>query len=274
MSTLLLAACFSNAQLKSTDADSAPPPGPSWQPGDPIPGWDDYPCEEEAPSFDSSDTVVLPLHSMAAKPLCIVPSDDQPCDLAERPWETDLRYCVTGDHGNCLTDDTRQEAMLLFWGDEYAWPEPRGQGWYDFRGGLPARAGDFYLRTPDLGAWQAHDPAVAGYDTLSPDGLGCLSRVRPDNLAGTVWLIFSKEYQDLLGLPEALVLGFDVLLPDHGGVDVVAEEVPAEIAAVHYTYMPATDYDAFWPWDDITDPDIRQQVYDRYLPYGWEGHEF
>jgi hypothetical protein len=58
-------------------------------------------------------------------------------------------------------------------------------------------------------------------------------------------------------------------MADHSGLDTaVGGERPAApdgFTTAHFVYE--RPYADAWPWDDITDPAIREAVYERYEPY-------
>lgn len=101
----------------------------------------------------------------------------------------------------------------------------------------------------------------------------CIQRLRPDEIQGVVRAeVTPANYPfGTVSSTRSLVFRFpfDVLLPDHAGFDSTQPDRPADqplgYTTGHFTYDQP--YDDAWPWEDITDPSIREQVYDRYTPY-------
>jgi hypothetical protein len=108
---------------------------------------------------------------------------------------------------------------------------------------------------------------------LSGVGRVCLERSRPDNLVARVEFEFSPEEAASsrydLGPYESLHAAgwLDAVIPTHSGTieNGDYECIRGEYLAVEYGASPDA-YDLAWPWDWITDDDVRQQVYDMYTP--------
>ena len=99
----------------------------------------------------------------------------------------------------------------------------------------------------------------------------CFERVRPDEVRGTVRAeVFNYPYEIVNYYPSLVYrFPFDIDYPDHSGFDATLPDEPADqpdgYTTAHFIYDQP--YDDAWPWDDITDPSIREQLYDRYAPY-------
>jgi hypothetical protein len=67
---------------------------------------------------------------------------------------------------------------------------------------------------------------------------------------------------------------FDELLADHCGLDEATGGgggLPEDCTSNRMiTYGPGASYDEMWNWDAITDPEIRDLVYERYTPFNLE----
>lgn len=63
---------------------------------------------------------------------------------------------------------------------------------------------------------------------------------------------------------------FDVFFGEHSTWDYSYGAGPGgtfEYDGLGIVYFGDLNYDTTWSWDAITDPDIRDAVYDRYTPY-------
>lgn len=268
----LLDACTSDSHLAtSAPEDPAAEGPPAWLPGDEIPGWEDYPCEEELPAFVTSTWIVFEAVEVESRAACVWPDDYEWCDSAESPTWTLMVLCNEGEDDPDCSLGTSERIRISFSGDVYLPRDPRGQGWYDFTIRGLERSGWAQLYSDVYGVAETYYSASAssGYDDVPPDGMGCLSRVRPDEMSGVAYIDFRREPRD--DRPEAYILPFHFRFPDHGGrYSCATPSKPDEVKDRHYEYTPSTDYDEFWPWEEITDDDVRQQVYERYTPYGWD----
>jgi hypothetical protein len=64
---------------------------------------------------------------------------------------------------------------------------------------------------------------------------------------------------------------FEAVVPERGGIDTRVAgtgDAPDGFVFVHYEYE--LDYDVAWPWEEITDPWVAEQVRERYRPYNVE----
>lgn len=104
----------------------------------------------------------------------------------------------------------------------------------------------------------------------------CLERVRPDEVRGVVRVeVTAGDYPYIaVSYYDSVVFRFpfDVLLPERSGEDLsrpaTPEDRPEGFDVAHFLYDQP--YDEAWPWDDIRDPSIREQLYERYRPYNVE----
>lgn len=103
----------------------------------------------------------------------------------------------------------------------------------------------------------------------------CISAARPDMLAGVLTVAFAgDEFVRIQDYPLAYFeypflylvtphYSWDQDGPSEPGPDCPGIEAP-EDASSWWGYF--SNYDTAWPWDDITDPFVRQAVYDMYYP--------
>lgn len=101
----------------------------------------------------------------------------------------------------------------------------------------------------------------------------CIERMRPDEVRGAIRAeVFAGNYPyGGFDYYNSLVykFPFSIRFPDHSGYDATRPDNPADMpdgyATAHFVYDQP--YGDAWPWDDITDPSIREQLYERYAPY-------
>jgi hypothetical protein len=103
----------------------------------------------------------------------------------------------------------------------------------------------------------------------------CISRMRPDQLSGVLeiyprlWHWGTADYLSFYH-DFRVRIPFTFMFGDHSAeltdepTDSFVEPEGAD--RVSYGYFGLT-YDEAWPWDDITDPTIRDAVYERYTPW-------
>lgn len=237
-------------------APAKPKSAEVWQPGDDIPGWPDYDCPE--PSGDDLEvgiaypstlnvttgfTSEVPIGIGAVWPFlgdCL----DAECSGADAGPRVDLRFSrVSGGDG-------------------------RGQGSYTSSDPEAFRIGG-YLENVLYGYWDTHET----YGNYAVDVHLCLSRVRPDEIRGTMQVYQHDLWFDPWGRPYHLAYEFLAQFDDHGG-DSEFGDPDCSNPSISGTTVDGTAlyyyhdvlYDDAWPWAEITDPDIREAVYQRYYP--------
>jgi hypothetical protein len=104
----------------------------------------------------------------------------------------------------------------------------------------------------------------------------CVSRLRPDELIATLWVrILTRSEGGYAedGRGALLKLPLHVRFPERGGHYTGTEhsfyDLPGPVQDRGYSYRADQPYNNVWPWEDITDLEIRQYIHDLYLPY-WE----
>lgn len=247
------------------DAENQPCPtvstdgGAIWVPGDPVPGWCDYPCDaefelpagaDEAPvSFESGKMYV------------------QLNDYGALSSQSAINY---GSDGHLDADDAPR--WLLGFGRKSSavgtGVSSRQQGWY-------------YLDDAELTLWyrdEAHgirwvdiednETPSEGWRDVRPYGV-CISRFRPDHIRGWAW--FDLTAEPLGSFDSWLFVRIDLVLAEHAAqyaTEYVYPQLTPEQSALmfYYSDWQGITYDNAWPWDEITDPDLRQQLYDLYTP--------
>lgn len=234
-----------------------------WSPGDDIPGWEDADCAEPEVGqalettfpdiFVVEGTFVDPsLAAWAGPHLLTVKLRDCevfPCRVTDTDVDPNLPRVVAALDGTL--------------GDP---GEPRGQGWWGPDGAAP-RAVDASGNGP-IEAW-----SNAAYGSIG-SVTTCISRLRPDEVRGVVRVELAADATSIwinTALYPSVVyrFPFSVLLADHAGFDASAPDRrpdrPDAYDTAHFVYE--RPYADAWPWDDITDPAIREAVYERYEPY-------
>lgn len=262
---LLFIACTSGP-VAPAPPRGADPKAAVWAPGDPIPGWDDADCTVPVAGnifeIHGLDTwsVVGVADARAGLP-----------DVAE--VRVELRDCARFP---CTPGAVRPEGdpfTELAFSTEIEEGVRRGLGWYGPDGDV-ARP----VRAETYGVVGYGTNVDAGGDPANLHGQACVARARPDEVSGVVYHQFFESF-DPVGIYWYSTIdmwsSFRAVLPDHAGVLVadpaafpaaaLLETLPDDIRAFHWEY-DAVSYDDAWPWDEITDPAIRQAVYDRYLP--------
>lgn len=98
----------------------------------------------------------------------------------------------------------------------------------------------------------------------------CLSRVRPDEVRGVAYLNYYTSLLPYEYFSQALVqYPFDMLYADHASWDMNLGSVGPHNSYHYMNYAEGFTYDNVWDWDAITDPAIREAVYERYTPSNW-----
>jgi hypothetical protein len=235
----------------------------SWEPGDQIPGWDDFDCG--AAYRDSGHLSVDSLHVYSGSiRMAILAVGDESGRIDGREIGFLATDCDESDCGDPVDwDDTGVPYAWVNLRDDIGDVVGRGQGWY----GPNANAADFTLGATMNLPFGYFINDLGHYDNMA--GMGCLSRVRPDMITGFVTFTIEDSFYDHPSpwYPAvSIVLPFSVTFVDHEELDSPTDgyERPAGAELVTYEVY---DYDATWPWDEITDPAIREAVYERYKPW-------
>lgn len=245
------------------DAGVAPWEAPgAWEPGADIPGWEDYPCEDELvlpPDAEVRDIVASYGQIRAAHWIEGAEPDEE---MAEHPGYIrmdgdDTDGCVDGD--NCYV-------WMQAWSEAWRTLEPRAQGWYELQdapfsgardiGGGGNTAEGTFVYMAQWGGQQRTAPA---------SGRACFSRIRPDQFRG-LWIAEIDPYfmPDYWSGPRVVVYRFDVRFEHHAAFTV--DELSNQVFPVYHVYYDSVPYEDAWPWDDITDPAVRQALFRDYTP--------
>jgi hypothetical protein len=238
----------------------AAPKSKVWSPGDPIPGWEDSPCDAPPAGAGHLSTTFPDGWSARAS----IRGNDTG-EVTSRSLSLLLVDCTTIDCSGLDRPQGVASHADLSLVDHSGGTESRGQGVYG-PGYADEPLGGYSEGDSQLLYWTATDT-----DTRADNALGytCLSRVRPDMIEGVLLLrpydIGWNYYRDT-----QIRISFSVTFADHAHVDddeptdAYTEPEGADIA--HFAYNEI-DYDEAWPWELITDKSIRDAVYDRYTPW-------
>lgn len=227
-----------------------------WSPGDEIPGWEDVTCDAPLPQqtfMNRFPHVQLLVPSFAA-------AGQGPTGVEIR-----LRDCLSFD---CTIADTEIDRTHPFvhatLSSEGAPEAPLGTGLWGPDEAAPRSVvgeGSVILGDWSNNGWQQQFEVET-----------CIERLRPDEVRGHVAVTWVRDnpYMSRENLEWFQVtFPFTTRFPAHGGVDLRQPQdealEPDGFTNAHVEY--AVDYEAAWPWDDITDPWIRAQVEERYRPY-------
>lgn len=234
-------------------------PYTEWNPGDDIPGWEDADCTEQHPGrtyvIEYQDIFLIDGSFLAGMPgvgphtvhVRLRDCEDFPC--AADSLDLTVPYILAD------LDATR--------GDD---GHPRGTGEWGPDATTNRQAVGSGLSM--LMDW-ATDGSLDGLASLTV----CVERMRPDEVRGAVRAeVAAARYPyGVINYYDSLVYRFPfaVQLPDHAGFDASQPDSPADkpegYDTAHFVYEQP--FDEAWPWDDITDPSIREQIQDRYTPY-------
>lgn len=235
--------------------DTAPPT--EWNPGDDVPGWEDADCTEPHPgraySMTFDDVYLAEAHFMVGMP-----------GVGPHVLTVQARDCI---NFRCLPDTLDRTTPYV-------------------NAVLDATAGDDG-QPRGLGEWgpDATTSRDVAADALSMlldwdnGGMGrtpvevtvCIERMRPDELRGTVRAeVFDYPYAYVNYYPSLVYrYPFYIRYPDRSGFDSTRPDSPADKPEGydHAHILYDQPYEGAWPWDDITDASIREQLYERYTPY-------
>ena len=223
-----------------------------WRAGDAIPGWEDF----DACYVDAGAIVV-------EKALDFVGiSFMDSADNVEVPRGIGVDF-----RGETFTDSDGASGAR----GSYTRGDLRGQGWYPppVEVNYPDRWNSSFLYTEFGRLSDGFDIPEA----CSADPWVCIERLRPDELTEyIIWEVPGGGYEGKLDwdpawAPFQVVVPFHVYLPYvvSDGTTWSPETEAWRLGVVYDAESPAA-YDEAWPWDLITDPSIRDVVYDRYRP--------
>ena len=226
----------------------------AWEPGDVIPGWEGL--DVECPLGESAGQAIVWLPDLidGAFGMTIYEGSNYmgiDVVLADYSDEEDGEVITAPNRGPYVDVDARDYAAESFMSRT---------GWY----GPGTERSDVVLfgaiyvsvgRTNDGGA---------------DDVLLCLSRVRPDEMAGVIYVYYHSTLSWLHYDQAVVEYPFEAVF--NGGFDSTYElSTPPTDDFWHnaFGYGEGASYDDVWDWDAITDPEIRDIIYERYKPYNW-----
>ena len=243
-------------------------PGP-WQAGDSVPGWEDYDCEDLADEYE-----VLEVNQISKFVMWMdVAWGGGPRGQAPMILELQAQSCPAGppcDKG------ANQRIWFRAFGSRAAAPLPRGLGWY------VGTVDDCSTlnRTAAIDVVSDHWPhglvnagCVVDYATIPSESYVCLSRVRPDEVAGEVWI---RPYGESEGGWVADSDSFWLKVPFRYLTDPACTLGPHSFEFDRWpahcednwtaTWILHSGYGEVWPWDEITNPYVRATLFDTYRP--------
>ena len=259
---LAAAGCQSDSDLVTVSGRDG------WTPGGEVSGWPDFDCTSE-------DGTIL--QEFVQDPVSVRIFQPSRGGWTDEDGDLSLGYvaihAMDVETFGCPTDSSvlcRGEIRGFFWAGPSTW-RTRHQGWYDHRRGLgdseegtvstdsSAAIGPFGEVGALLGFWD-------NYSVPHPPLRGCIERNRPDELIGYVdWVIplnppypYDPVYSEAdwqYDHPLILRVKFDAKNDDYCG-----EDPPFDF------WLGSDDYDTGWPWEDITDPAVREALHDAYVP--------
>jgi hypothetical protein len=238
----------------SMSADTA---STAWEPGDPIPGWDDYDCAETAGS-QAFQTVFPNNYRFSASFPAGATNGPQTLRVA-------VRDCVAF---SCIPDKLALDkpyASVTLDASSGTSTDPRGLGWWGPDATDPRHV-------EGIGNGPVESWSNSGYGSTSVVTV-CMSKVRPDIVAGVirVEVTTANSAMPLGSLFGSIIYRFPFTIPmaDHSGLDtaVGGERPPAPDGFTEAHFVYDRNYATAWPWGDITDATIRDTVYERYRPY-------
>lgn len=234
-------------------------PHTEWSPGDEVPGWDDADCTEQ----HSGRTYVITypdIYMIQATFMSGMPA------AGPHLFGVRLRDCA---HFPCAADsldDTVPYTLADLDATRGDDAQPRGIGEWG-----PDAEGPRQVVSHGRSALIDFANEAGSFTRASVTV--CIERLRPDEIRGAVRAeVFERNFPyGAIGYYNSLVyrFPFSIRLADHAGFDATLPDDPADMpegyATAHFVYEQP--YDDAWPWDDITDPSIREQLYERYTPY-------
>lgn len=262
----ILAACGPSLPGSAAGAAAKSAQESVWQPGDDIPGWESY--DYDCPLLTGGDTATMSLPDVWMNILAlrdvdgvvvlwfyvtVASCEDAPC-AETQVYPTGAPYTYTIASAGYVGDVLQKTG---YYGAGTDWPSSD----------LVARG------VQSVGAF-----TTEGYDRWL-DVEFCFSSVRPDLLRGVLYVTYltgaGTQILHYDHYPRFHVqFPFEAPFPDHGAWDAstiarVAPPPPSFDDDHYIGYVGGITYDNAWDWDAITDPTIRDAVYDRYTPYNW-----
>ena len=222
-------------------------------------GWDDADCTDPTPGRTMSITMPTPF-LMEARFLAGQASPG-PHQLTIQLHDCVLLPCTDGylDPGQPYTSATLDAS-----GGKS--DVPRGLGGWGPDTEDPRRVAAEGLSFG--GAWADDGTRMCAAVTV------CLERVRPDVIRGVVRAESSQDEWKggrmyYYYYPSVVYrFPFEIHLDEHAGFDTTQPEAgsaPAGFATARYLYdIP---YEEAWPWEEIEDASVAQDLHDRYTPY-------
>lgn len=232
----------------------------AWQPGDDIPGWEGYDYDCPLSTGAGAETVYFP-DVWKAMVWFTTPSGDLAVNSSIYVTPTDCTdfECPdsgTGSHSGGF--DVYAAAGEWPMGDVF-----RKTGLY----GRDSDRADSYLEGSSvlpLGNFVAD-----GTETRYLGFSLCISRLRPDEIQGVISVIYYDYTLYHAYYSQALVqYPFDNFYEEHAAWDYNYDGFPPDDDAFRHAiyYDGNISYDTVWDWGAITDPAIRDLVYDAYTP--------
>lgn len=239
----------------------------AWQPGDPIPGWEDEECK-----IPEGGNVLR--FGGWSPPAYFHGGFEYDPDLATDGFFWWLGWWEDCDGFDCggVPGDGEFPALYFLLSSGPFEAETRGQGAYPSES-TTSWVDQSKLLFDSLFGTVQQGLADCGWEcNTSLDSADvCLQSVRPDGIRGRVLMTgLPGSPMETVSYERAVfVVEFDVRFEDHSGYEngVTAVAPPSggeQKSRIFYNYI---SYDEAWPWDEITDDAIRQQVYDRYTPW-------
>lgn len=239
----------------------------AWEPGDPIPGWDDHDCADMGGAGYLDLTMPNVVYAGWGE---LIFGGDGAGTLTARTLQGIYADCTISTCNYLGYDESLDDtswvrvALHDYSGDLVS----RGVGDYDQRGldrGYPQTKGHSELLT-----W--HSVGEPSLDSVRVRL--CVSSIRPDRVAWTLEVQpqspadrggpYNSWYRGL-----SLRVHYQVEFSDHAGCIIDAADPYGCVPDFGESQIGYDDisYDDAWPWDEITDPDIRDAVYERYTPW-------
>lgn len=222
--------------------------------GGPVPGWDDYDCGE--PGVNPSIALSLP----NLQSLILFMGNTTGATLGFTAMSIEVGCAGEVE---CDSEPSPYVATDVFAASPRV--EARGLGWYrggDADGELGPTEGRFPVGT----RWVIRN----GHDYM--EGAACLSRLRPDEVSGVIDLVVHRANEPLDGVLQfyeqiTARVPFDYRFQPHAGMYYpVEDECTLDTSEWDGVISYTGSYDDSWPWSDITDPEVRDLLYETYTP--------
>lgn len=258
--TLFLACSAQDSKKPAVNADSDQADD-TWLPGADVPGWADYTCPTEERGSN-----VIDLSFPSSYPV-VGQFSDVPGWAGPQQFVMEFRDCISFDCVDSATDTASHPYLDIALATHADPGVERGMGEFG-----PDAAGE---RTITVTAGETLFGMLSNTDgdltEANVSATACLSRVRPDALVGVVEMrgdpavfgLDGEHYSEIV-----FRVHLDVVFEDHTGYDedaAAGADAPAGFQYAYYDY--STQYEDAWPWAEISDGQIRDDVYSRYTPY-------